>query len=62
MSAPPVVRARAAAVGYDGEPVVEGIDLELAPGTTLGLLGAAMVVFPAMLVVARREAVATHTG
>ncbi|MFN8186628.1 MAG: metal ABC transporter ATP-binding protein [Gaiellales bacterium] len=39
MSATPVVQARAAAVGYDGEPVVEGVDLELPPGTTLALVG-----------------------
>jgi ABC-type Mn2+/Zn2+ transport system ATPase subunit len=39
VSAAPVVRARGATVGYDGEPVVEGIDLELAPGTTLALVG-----------------------
>ncbi len=39
MSAPPAVRAAALSVGYDGQPVVEDITLEVAPGATLAVLG-----------------------
>lgn len=37
--APAAVRARALAVGYPGDVVVEGLDLEVAPGTSLALVG-----------------------
>lgn len=39
MSAGPVLSARAVAVGYAHETVVERVDLELGPGTTLALVG-----------------------
>lgn len=39
MSAPPVLAAAGLAVGYDGQSVVSGLDLELAPGGTLAVLG-----------------------
>ncbi len=35
----PAVETRDLTVGYDGHPVVGGIDLTLAPGTTLAVLG-----------------------
>jgi ABC-type Mn2+/Zn2+ transport system ATPase subunit len=34
-----VVRADGLAVGYDGRPVVEGLDLDVGPGTVLALVG-----------------------
>jgi ABC-type Mn2+/Zn2+ transport system ATPase subunit len=39
VSGVPAVKARGLAVGYPGDPVIQGIDLAVAPGTSLALVG-----------------------
>lgn len=39
MTRTPAIRATSLAVGYDGRPVVAGIDLDVGPGETLAVLG-----------------------